>query len=457
MKKRVLVLISNELIIRNYINTNAFNLLKKKFKCKFLVNSRLVETFKFSKKNFLIYREDENNSIKLSKIILRLIYKQENDNSSYKFISDVYKSKINLYFKNESFLSNAFLFPKRVLALIFRNFYFYLQKSFFFKIKDYYFLKNFKINKDIINAIDKLNPKLIIFPFQSMDDETIYSVMKISKEKRIKTLGLIDNWDNMFTKPLIDPKPNFLSTWGMQGEKIAKVRHKYNKRNLFKLGTPRFDNYFYLRDKKLKSPFNFKYILFTEGWVWDELDKVLIKLNSVIKNNSLLKNHKIIYRPHPWRKNFEYFDFKKFINIKIDPQLKENYKKKNFSTTFQPNLNYYPSLIKNADIVISGPTSMIVESLIFRKKVLILSHNRNKIYSHYNFIKKVENYRNIENIDSVQLCDNIENIEKDIFRLLKKKINNDKIDRQRNFVFFKNRYKYEKNISNIAENIINNL
>ena len=105
---------------------------------------------------------------------------------------------------------------------------------------------------------------------------------------------------------------------------------------------------------------------------------MLVKLNSLIKSSHILKNYKIIYRPHPWRKGFEYFDFKKFKNIKIDPQLEENYKKKNFQTTFQPDLNYYPSLIKNADMVISGPTSMIVESLIFRKKVLILSHNRKK-------------------------------------------------------------------------------
>ena len=63
-----------------------------------------------------------------------------------------------------------------------------------------------------------------------MEDEAIYSVMKISKEKKIKTLGLIDNWDNMFTKPIIDPKPNFLSTWGEQGEKIAIARHNYKKK-----------------------------------------------------------------------------------------------------------------------------------------------------------------------------------------------------------------------------------
>ena len=187
MKQKILVLISNELIIRNYINTNAFNLLKNQFKCKFLINSILIKSFKYKKK-ILIYKENDANSINLSKIIMRIIYKQKNNNSSYRFISDTYKSKIKLYFRNESFIRNIFLLPKRILALIFRYFYFYFQQSFFFKIKDNYFLETFKVNKDIINTIEELNPKLIIFPFQSMEDEAIYSVMKISKEKKSKHL-----------------------------------------------------------------------------------------------------------------------------------------------------------------------------------------------------------------------------------------------------------------------------
>ena len=444
------------MIIRNYINTNAFNLIKKRFECKFLINSKLIKSFKLNTKKNLLYKENEKNSVSLSKLILRIIYSNKSKNSSYKFISDVYKTKIKLFFKNESFIKSTILFPKRLLALILRNFFFYFQQSFFFKIKDYYFLKNFKINNDIFHTLEKIKPNLIIFPFQSMEDEAIYNIMKISNEKKIKTLGLIDNWDNMFTKPIIKPKPIFLTTWGEQGEKIAQSRHKYKKKNLFKLGTPRFDKYFYVRNKKLKSPFNFKYILFTEGWVWDELDKVLIKLNSIVNNNSFLNNYKIIYRPHPWRKGFEYFDFQKLSNIKIDPQLKKNYKNRNFKITFQPDLNYYPSLIKNSEIVISGPTSMIVESLIFRKKVLILSHNKKKIYSHFNFIKKVENYKNIENIQSVQLCYDLDNLEKDILKLFKKKIDISKIDKQRNSIFYKNNYSYEKNIYNITKNIINN-
>ena len=175
------------MIIRNYINTNAFNLLKNQFKCKFLINSILIKSFKYKKK-ILIYKENDANSINLSKIIMRIIYKQKNNNSSYRFISDTYKSKIKLYFRNESFIRNIFLLPKRILALIFRYFYFYFQQSFFFKIKDNYFLETFKVNKDIINTIEELNPKLIIFPFQSMEDEAIYSVMKISKEKKSKHL-----------------------------------------------------------------------------------------------------------------------------------------------------------------------------------------------------------------------------------------------------------------------------
>ena len=53
MKQKILVLISNELIIRNYINTNAFNLLKNQFKCKFLINSRLIKSFKYKKNSDL--------------------------------------------------------------------------------------------------------------------------------------------------------------------------------------------------------------------------------------------------------------------------------------------------------------------------------------------------------------------------------------------------------------------
>ena len=453
MKKKILFIIENNLLIRNYFETNAFNLIEEKFICTFLFKKTLKKNIKI-KKNYFFFKENIKNTQRLSKIIIRKIYQNKEISTSYEFISNVYKNKISLYFKNQNIIANIFYLPKRLAALIFRQINFFYQKSRHLEIKDNFFLKNFEINQDIKNKINEFKPDLIIFPYQSMESEGLYSVLKIAKKNKIITLGLIDNWDNIFTRPMINLKSDYLTLWGDQSKKIAIKRHNYSKSNLFKLGTPRFDKYFTDRNLKLNNQFQFKYILFVEGWVWDQLDDVLQKLNSIIDNNKFLNKYKILYRPHPWRKSLELFDFDKYQNIELDPQLKSNFLKKNFDTSVQPKLEYYSSLIKNSELVISGPTSMVIESLIFRKKILLLSHNKKKTYSHHNFINKVENYKNIKDIESVKLCYDLNNLEKDILYLMKKNINNKNIDKQRNYFFYKNKLDYSKNILNIVNKVI---
>ena len=260
MKKKILIIIENNLLIRNYFDTNAFNLIKKNFICTFLFKKTLKKNINI-KKNYFFFKENIKNSHRLSKIIIRKIYQNKEKSTSYEFISDVYKNKINLYFKNQGVLANLLYFPKRLAALIFRQINFFYQKSIFFENKDNFFLKNLEINQDIKKNVEDCKPDLIIFPYQSMESEGLYSVLKIAKNKKIPTLGLIDNWDNIFTRPMVNLKPDYLTLWGNQSEKIAIKRHNYSKKNLFKLGTPRFDKYFTDRDFKLNNQFKFKYIL----------------------------------------------------------------------------------------------------------------------------------------------------------------------------------------------------
>ena len=104
------------------------------------------------------------------------------------------------------------------------------------------------------------------------------------------------------------------------------------------LGTPRFENYFHLRNKKIKSYFKFKYILFAESTLPVE-SSILPVLDKIISQNEKFKNLKIIYRPHPWRKSLKVYNQKEFKNIIIDPQIKKNYSIKNFSSSFQPSLD----------------------------------------------------------------------------------------------------------------------
>ena len=44
--------------------------------------------------------------------------------------------------------------------------------------------------------------------------------------------------------------------------------------------------------------------------------------------------------------------FLKFNNVILDPQISANYYKKKIDLSFQPDLNYYPGLIKNAEFVV---------------------------------------------------------------------------------------------------------
>ena len=83
----------------------------------------------------------------------------------------------------------------------------------------------------------------------------------------------------------------------------------------------------------------------------------------------MLDGVKILYRPHPLRnENYNLVNLKKYKNIILDPQMKYAYENNYFNLKNIPNEEYYASLIKNAEMIICGPTSMILESLILEKK-----------------------------------------------------------------------------------------
>ena len=395
-QKKILILINNPIIFRSYIKTNSLKGLTKKFNCKFLISTNVLENFDVRDARYFKYTERQTVNSKISNIFLREIFRKRNLSSSFFFISKVWLTKIKLVYKHEKLSDIILRFPKRLIAKVGRYILFFFRTSFIFKLFDLNYLKNLDYNSEIYEAFKNFKPDLAIVPFQSYEGDSIYSTFKICKDKKIDCLGIIDNWDNIFSKPLIQPKPNFLTVWGKQGSDFAKAKHNYTNKNLFKLGTPRFNHYFLDRRKKLKNPFNKKYILFIEGWCWDGLDIVLEKLNNLVNKYKQFKNHKIIYRPHPWRKDWHILNVKKLKNVIIDPQLKKNYLKKNFSTLVQPDIKYYSSLIKNADLVVSGPSSMVVESMIFNKKILLLGHDSKSFYNHNNFLKYVENYKGIE-------------------------------------------------------------
>ena len=98
-----------------------------------------------------------------------------------------------------------------------------------------------------------------------------------------------------------NPNNICIMTEGMIGL-MASIHCNIVGREYSTMRCTRYEDYFRLRNKKLKNYFNFKYaILFEASAIEDDLEIIINKLEKIIEKRKL-ENFKIIYRPHTWRK-----------------------------------------------------------------------------------------------------------------------------------------------------------
>ncbi len=449
MKKKLLILINSDLFVRNYIYTNSFKYLIKKFDCYFIgskndILNKKKFRLKISNNKFLGFIDYSKNKIsKFEKFIYKnfLINKNKSNTISH-IISN--RNKMKLIWQGDDFVKIFYMFLPRFFSFLIKNLnYIYLK---IFKINNF----NFSVNSKLKKIYYELKPDLVIFPMQG-SHLLSYEILKLSKKNNF---ALIDNWDNLSSRGTHDIKPNYISVWGQQTKNHAIKYQNFKKDRIFLNGTPRFENYFALRNKKIKKNFKFKYILFLESFGNHNNEKILNKLDKLINQSTFLKNYKIVYRPHPWQiKNLSKINIEKFSNILIDPQILKNYLLDKNSTKFQPDINYYPSLIKNAALVVTGPTSMVIESTIFYKKTLLLGFSDKKC-SYQDELMNYVHLEKLEKLNNIEVCKNLNYIEEYIYKLIKKKINKNIVDKQRSFYLFNSKIGYSKNLKFIIDKIL---
>ena len=285
-----------------------------------------------------------------------------------------------------------------------------------------------------------------------------FEIVKYSKENKIKTCALIDNWDNLSSRIHPDPKPDNYFVWGKQSKNFGKIFQDIPKKNIHVIGTPRYEGYFKSREKKISSFFKFKYALFVEGFgIQENLSEffdVIDKEFEYLKNKGIYL--KLIYRPHPWRKNQKILDVSIYKNIIIDPQLEKFYVRGLSRNNIQPNLSYYPSLIKNSEFVIAAPSTMVIESTIFWKKIILLAHDKELKFGNFSYLNKIEHFSGISSFPNIIICKNIKNLKNNILSCLKiKKFNKNKIDNLRNYYLFSDKKGYCLRLKNLVKKIYN--
>ena len=204
-----------------------------------------------------------------------------------------------------------------------------------------------------------------------------------------------------------------------------------------------------------------KYILFlgtslkfNEEIIVEKIDKILQK------NTKFFNNCFLVYRPHPWRQSTDLINLKNLKKTIIDKQVKKNYLKLNFETSFQPNLNYYPSLLSNSEFVVGGLTSMMIESLIFKKKYLALIFNDKKNYTNQYIVSKYfTHFKEIKKFENISFLSKMSfnSLEKEMKNIWNKRgKSNPNLDKDLSYIISNGKHGYFSQINNSLTNIFSN-
>ncbi len=396
---KIILIISNNLFYRNYLNKYVLDDLKKYANLKILANKKDV---KDTNKLVDIWTEEKkHNSILHYIIATTLMFANVHKSKSFKtrirrryipaklekytlrgLLSYIKKLLIFFFFKtitSSSLISKGFIFILKLLLV-----------------------KNIKLQDLLI----KEKPDLVLMPTNGFFSYEL-DVEHTLHELNIKYVSLIDNWDNLSTKTLLQYKANHYGLWGEQNRIFAKELQNISPKNTTSLGTPRYEIY---KNKNYKKLFNFEYILFVgtsnefnEYAVLQELNHILVNLKSEIK---------IVYRPHPWRESQKYPNLQTLSKVVLDPQIADHYKSQSSSNYFQPDLNYYSDLIAGSKFVVGGLTSMLIETQLQKKNYIALIHKEINFkysprewyngYLHFSELFLLKNLTLIENLNELE-------------------------------------------------------
>lgn len=377
---RIVFIITDKVYVRSFIDTCIIKELSKKHEIFLLVKKGI--DIKKSDLYFETYNVD--NFSKLKTKYFDILITNLKDKSKYfpfrlkrlyrhdlRYLNEIcIKKKIKISSLNK--LKHIY-----VIILNFLKFSYYslISSKLLFKILNNLNFFNYPINQDFKLKIDQLLPNIIIIPSSGYSPE-IYDLNLMNLKENLRYQVIVDNWDNLSSKMIFQKPPDKVYVWGEQTVLHANNIHEIPKDNIVKIGCARYLNYFAQRNNNfLKNYFKYNYVLFLgSSWSWNEED-TLEQLDIIIeKNIKIFKNLKIIYRPHPFRQRDTDFE-KKYKNILYDPQileLSQNNKKS------WPDLEYYPSLLKNCLFCVGGLTSMLIESTIFYKKYIAIGYDDNQ-------------------------------------------------------------------------------
>lgn len=469
MKKIIICLPSK--YYKKYFDYNAFAKLEQNYDVTYILNK---DKFRYkSKKNqkILYYKTNQFSDGKYMRFIALSMIRNRDKSKTFNYqyrrwypnIFDFFQQSNQENWERKIYTNKIIFFAKTLLRYFSKPFFRRLRISFLSLQIIYNFYKKniidkYPIDNEIYKHVKKIKPDLIIYPSHCFEPETI-KLTRISKKIKSKILFIIDNWDNLSSKTVFLEKPDAVTVWGKQSMRHAIDVQNMSKKEIFFLGSPKFDNNFKIRKKKFKSIFKFKYVLFVGVLQpFNEIEPLKILDKEISLNKSIYKNLKIIYRPHPGREHLiEKASKEKFENIVFDPRMYKYVLNKN-KKFLLPKKDYYESLLSNSLFAVGGLSTVVLEALIFNKRYHFFSYpEKYNLTDPKKLFDNAAHYNEINKISYLSQCKDLKNLGvefRNIFSKTNFKKKSDIINELSYFYNHKN-LNYQSKILSITKKIIN--
>lgn len=447
VSKKITFLVVSPIHVRNYIESGALEALSVEHECRFLVLNKIELPEQFEEKHRVERLADMpyRNHYLLFEF---LMFKKRAVSSTFQFrIRRLYFPK--LAHEKSTFWEVFRHLLRRVKLLLTWGLFWVSTFPIVNSIVAAFLKLSLERSKELEYKISQHRPDLIIMPSSAYEPINM-EMVRIAKKLNSKTMMIIDNWDNLSSKSVMYNIPDLLSVWGQQSIEHSISIHGLLAQNIFTLGTPRFDSYFAARELSLPSPFDFRYILFVGTALEFNEKQALIALDRCISETAALTGLRVIYRPHPWRQSNLIIEVDELDNIQLDPQVSDSFQKGDKSQ--QPDLSYYPSLLQNAEAVVGGMTTMLIEAMLVRTPYLALIWNDPEYITNMNDVfTNYMHFRGIESLSALLFSKCSEDLPIRLSELckLKKTINIKQLDDQLNYFYDLQNDKFSKRLNAI--------
>ena len=421
-QKTMLIPVSSSFFARNFMNSDAFKILRKNdlriillvsqekfdyYKSEYesdnVIIEKIVNVRKILTEN--IFQFIEQSSIVTSRSLIdahTALNRRSNERN-------IIKVSIKKIFRYINFLFKMLLRTFGMFGCSWRSI-----------IRELYYFLPIKYFSEIY---DKYQPELVFCPTMVWAED--YILIREAKRRGIKTVGMVFSWDTFYSKTFLRLHPDVLI---VQTEKIKEQAIKfgdYPQNKIYITGVIQYDRYFNNEGimervdfmNKIGGDESKKLILYAfSGKAGFMIDLKIIELiHELIQTKRIIQPVQVLLRPYPR------YDFseEKLNRLKLrygflgEPSTAKLNLRNDWEMD-EKSVNLLANSLAHADLVITMYSTFLIEAAVFDKPTIAIAFDGNHKYDYWNSAKRFfdwDHLKDIKPLNGINIVRNVEELE----------------------------------------------